>query len=721
MDEVIREGGRYYILAESSLADEETHRLKHGHTFAIFNKHGDIRPLRIENHGVYHQGTRFLSHLDLSIDNKAPLLLSSTVKENNDFLTVGLTNPELHTGTGAPIHSGTLFLNRTVFLWRGVCYERVRMANYGRAPIRFSLAFTYDADFVDIFEVRGTVRKRRGVRAAPVVGEDTVTFAYLGLDDVERRTQLRFELRPDAIDESAARYEFELEPHEQTECCFSVACDVGETPPVSRFPEAREGWRAEHRSFYQHRCNLHTSNESFNEWIEQSKSDLFMMLTRTPQGYYPYAGIPWFSTVFGRDGIFAAMHTLWLYPDIARGVLAYLAAHQATEVNAFQDCEPGKILHEQREGEMAALGEVPFGNYFGSVDATPLFVALAGQHFERTNDVEFMRRLWPHIERALEWMDRYGDVDGDGFIEYERHTESGLVHQGWKDSIDSVFHADDSDPEAPIALCEVQAYAYEAKIRAAAIADALNHADRAQALRREAQTLRNKFQEAFWCDDLKTYVLALDGLKRPCKVRASNAGQCLLFGIASDEHAAELARQLVQEPYFSGWGVRTLADGEPRFNPVSYHNGSIWPHDNALIAAGLARYGYKKEAMKILKALFEASRFFELKRMPELFCGFRRRQGEGPTLYPVACHPQTWAATSVYYILQACLGLTFDIPNRRVIFNNPALPDFLRHVTVENFQVTDAIVDLTLNRHPNDVSFNVTRKTRDDLEIVIIK
>jgi glycogen debranching enzyme len=393
---------------------------------------------------------------------------------------------------------------------------------------------------------------------------------------------------------------------------------------------------------------------------------------------------------------------------------------QAVAAIPEQDAEPGKILHETRNGEMAVLGEMPFGRYYGSVDATPLFVLLAGAYFERTADRPFASALWPHVEAAIGWIDRDGDRDGDGFVEYERRTAVGLIHQGWKDSDDAVTHADGTPASGPIALCEVQAYVYAARLAGAVLARALALPDRAEELERQARRLRERFEAAFWCEDLGTYALALDGDKRPCRVRTSNAGQCLFGGIATPDRAARVARGMISPDLFSGWGIRTLAASEVRYNPMAYHNGSVWPHDNSLIAYGAARYGLPELAVRVLDGMLAAGAYFDLNRMPELFCGFDREAGEGPTPYPVACAPQAWAAGSVLLLLQACLGLGVSGIERQVWFQRPRLPSFLPEVRVTNLIVAGVTLDLLLVRHRDDVGVTVLRRD-GDLSVVVAK
>ena len=709
------------IVASSSLTEEHVEVLKQGGTFGLFDRYGDIHSLRTGSQGLYHEGTRFLSRFELTMNGERPLLLSSTVKEDNILLNVDLMNPDMTHERQVEVTRGALHLSRTRFMWQGLCFERLRIHNYSLLPIPVRLSISVDADFADLFEVRGTKRNRRGRRLETVTSKDGISLGYEGLDRVDRWVTVRCAPAPTTVHPGEILCDTLLPAGEVVQWEITISCDIGRRSrgdlSYDRALVAVE--RALHSAKAED-CLIVTSNERFNVWLNRSLADLHMMVTDTPDGPYPYAGVPWFSTPFGRDGIITAFEFLWVNPTIARGVLAFLAATQARKVIPEQDAEIGKILHETRKGEMAALNEIPYGRYYGSVDATPLFVMLAGAYYERTGDQAFIAQIWPNIERALQWIDHAGDLDGDGFVEYSRRSKDGLVHQGWKDSQDAVFHADGRSAEGPIALCEVQGYVFAAKRGAAQLALLLGHTDQASRLLKEAARLRAQFERSFWCNDLSSYALALDGSKQLCRVKTSNAGHCLWTGIADYKHGMRTAKTLVGGDMFNGWGVRTVAASEDRYNPMAYHNGSVWPHDNALIAAGMASYGFKQGALKILSGLFEASQFLELHRLPELFCGFSRRSGEGPTLYPVACSPQTWSSVAVFLLLQSCLGLRIDAPHACLTFSQPVLPPFLKHIEIKNLRIGDATVDLSLEGHAKDVGINILRR-EGRAEIVVTK
>lgn len=712
MIQKIRFGDQWYILAAASPADERRRVLKYNETFALFDRFGDIQPMGLGEEGLYYADTCFLSHLELLIDGVRPMFLNSTVREDNGLFVIELMNPDLHPEGQDPIPKGIIHLFRAKLLHDNACYEHIRVTNFGLERIETRLSLLFGADFKDIFEVRGYHRSQRGHDQKPEVKESEVVLGYRGLDDTVRRARIRFDPAPQHVAAERADFDIRLDPKQEAHVYVAIGCEQGKNASVrlTDYFDAFSRTNKEMLPRLQNRCRIVSSNPLFNSWVHRSTADLVMLTSSLPEGDYPYAGLPWYSTTFGRDGILTAWEYLMVDPGLAKGVLAFLAATQATEHDPVRDAEPGKILHEARKGELAELGEIPFRRYYGTVDATPLFVGLAGAYYHRTGDLDFIRSIWGNIRDALRWIDEYGDRDGDGFVEYARYTESGLAQQGWKDSHDSIFHADGRMADAPIALCEVQGYVYDAKLQAAHLARLLGDGDLAQSLEQAARELKKKFNDVFWCKDLGMYALALDGKKQPCAVGSSNAGHALWSGIADEGKAAKVAERLLDKDFFCGWGVRTIREKEVRYNPMAYHNGSVWPHDNALIAAGMARYGMTEAAMKIFDGMRDVSLYMDQHRMPELFCGFEKRPDEGPTLYPVACSPQAWAAACVFYLLQACLGLSFDLARREIRFKNPQLPAFLDTVELLNLEVGDAMVDLRIQRYPHNVGINIVRK-----------
>ncbi|MBB3593940.1 glycogen debranching enzyme [Rhizobium sp. BK529] len=707
---------QFFIPAAASLQERRPRTLKHGDTFAVFDHNGDVLSGPGSPEGLFHLDTRYLSHLYLTINGKRPMLLSSTLRDDNATLRCDLTNPDHFDDKGKlTLGHDLIHLRRSRFLWNARCYERLTVSNYDDRPQHVRIEIGFGADFADLFEVRGTVRARRGRHLPAVVEQDAVLLSYIGLDKRKRSTRLSFDPQPDQLGSDHVVYDLHLAPQETRPLFIEIGCDqtVTQRPGYRSFFIGLRDARRALRALSSRAASIATSNGIFNEAARRSIADLYMLMTEKPEGPYPYAGIPWFSTVFGRDAIITALETLWLDPEIARGVLGHLAINQATDVDPSSDSEPGKILHEVRAGEMAELGEVPFRRYYGSIDSTPLFVMLAGEYLHRTGDLATIERLLPHIEAALTWIDEYGDRDGDGFVEYGRLTEEGLVNQAWKDSHDSIFHADGALAKGPIAIAEVQAYVYGAWQAAADIFRRLNRAERSASLLVRAEGLRRAFDAAFFDEELGTYVLALDGNKRPCRTRSSNAGHALFAGIAFPERAKQVARTLMSAPSFCGWGIRTIASTEARYNPMSYHNGSVWPHDNAMIAKGLARYGYRSDAARIFEGLFAASTYIDLQRLPELFCGFARQRAQGPTFYPVACAPQAWAAAAPLSLLQSCLGLDFDPDALRISFNEPRLPSFLDEVLLRDLSIGNGSADVAVRRSGRHVMVDVVERRGD--------
>jgi glycogen debranching enzyme len=706
-DDVLTIGQEYYIRATSPLADTRTRVLKYGETFAVFNLYGDIESVGTMQFGLFHMETRHLSRLAFYLGGRKPLLLSSTIREDNSLLTLDATNLDTQIEENHHLPQGVIHVFRSASLSKSVCHGQFRFQNYGTMAHPVLITFLFDADFADIFQVRGTTRRKTGRRLEDRIEEQSLVLGYEGLDGVLRHTRISFSSPPKSMSNREVAFERELSPDEEWNLSLTVLCERSQSKPqtLSLAPTV------EPNNGPVFLTRLATSNKRCNSWLARCQADLLMLIDGNPEGNYPYAGVPWFSTVFGRDGIITALECLWIAPAIARGVLSYLAKTQAKEEHPAQDAEPGKIIHEIRHGEMAATGEVPFGEYYGSVDSTPLFLMLAGAYFQRTNDLEFIKGIWPEIQAALRWIDTYADADHDGFYEYHKRSDKGLVQQGWKDSYDSIFHRDGQLAEPPIALCEMQGYVYAAKLSVASICEYIGDQKLCTSLMNEAFELKNRFDQAFWNDELKTYVIALDGKKAQCQIRTSNAGHALFTRIAASSKARMVSETLMDGASYSGWGIRTVAAREPRYNPMSYHNGSVWPHDNALIGAGLAYYGQQHLAARLLTGMFEAARHVDLNRLPELFCGFHRRpDGTGPTLYPVACSPQAWAAACPYLLLRACLGFQIRAEERLVQFDNPHLPSFLAELNIEGLAVNDARLDLRIQRHEKGCAVDVLRK-----------
>jgi len=682
---------------------ERTLVLRHEDTLGLFNEIGDIDAEARSEAGLYRAGVRHLSRLTLTIASFRPLLLAATPRDDNVLLTVSLTNPDVRgEGGRVVLPRGTLLIRRSRFLWNGVFHEMIRVRNFSLSTVAVELAVRFGSDFENIVDVRAQRRVDAARARFERVEEDSVTQGCLGPDDITRETIVDCHTAPEGISPDSLRYRLQIGSRGEKTITFAIGCrSANQAVQIANFTRSLAAAEEQARNDGRSGGQVQSSDGLFNAWVRRSTADIGMMLTSTPQGRVPAAGLPWLDAIFGRDAIITALQTLWLWPEIARDVLRHLAATQAISSATGYGAEPGKILNEARGGT--------FMPDYRGVDTTPLFILLAGAYYSRTADIELVTELWPSIDAALRWIDVYGDVDGDGFIE-TRPRGATPQHHGWKSAPDAAFHADGRLAAGPLALCEVQGYVYAARLGAARIARSLGDTPRAIALVEGAQALQARFNAAFWCKDIETYASALDGDKQPCRVRTSNPGHCLYTGIAHAEHARQVIAGLGDEHLFSGWGVRTVAENELRYNPMSYHNGSVWPHDNALLAAGAARYDDKAFALRILTAQFEAASHFDLMRLPELLCGFRRRGREAPLHFPVACSPQSGSAGAAFLLLQSVLGISIDALDRQIVLAHPVVPDDFDEISVKSLTVGDASVDFTVRRHGGSVSVSVERR-----------
>lgn len=708
--EMIQTGDVFHTSPESVNSNEESFVFNHSNTFGLFDRMGNILPQGKMVQGIYHNGTRFISKLVLLINGEKPLLLSSSIKEDNDTFSIDLANPCVE---GCNIPETSIHISRNQFVREGVFYEEISCVNYSEEACQFDLCLGFNSDFKDIFEIRGVRRDVPVNKVQYSATGNSCSMTYEALDNITRQTVIDFTTSTEFIlKNSKATFYISLLPGKPEIIRYSISMLIGdEKTSATDYLSAKESIQKELDTSRSVFANINTSNEHFSHWIKRSKADLLSLLATTAGGVkYPYAGVPWYNTTFGRDGIITAMETLWLAPDISKNVLLYLAAKQATELIPAKDAEPGKILHEARSGEMANTGEIPFKEYYGTIDATPLYVMLAGMYYERTGDIELLKQIWPNLKAALNWINEYGDLDGDGFVEYRHKAKNGLTNQGWKDSFDSVMHEDGTLAKPPIALCEVQGYVYGAKKYALKLAKVIGEDALSEQLFKEAETLKRNFNDKFWDESLGCFVMALDGDKRPCKVISSNPGHCLFTKIVDEDKARKLADSLLGPEMFSGWGIRTLSSRERKFNPMSYHNGSVWPHDNALIAYGLSLYGFQEHVLKIMQAMFEASSFINLQRLPELYCGFERRSSEGPTAYPVACSPQAWSVAVVFMLMQACFKIEINAVEKTILFNKPRLPDYLEFIYLDSLMIDGQSCNLHMKRIYNDVAFYLLQK-----------
>jgi len=695
------------VLAE---AREELLALKSGAMFVCSRPDGDIRPGHASGEGLYIEDTRHLSELRLTVGGAPPVPLSS-VMESGHYAVINATNPVLHPAVGVSVAQETLNVRRTVLIADRLFY-RVRVRNFASKPVVTIAEVSLAADFADLFEVRGLERTTEGRVLEPTHDEARVRFAYVAADGEHRETLVELEPSPARVRVDGGRvhvaWNVRLDVRESISLWITVTPSgqgAGEAEPTAARAAAR--LESSHAGWVEACAQVTTDNEVFDRLIDASVRDLHALMMPVGADQLPAGGIPWYVAPFGRDSLLSSCESLMINPEVARGTLLVLAGLQAQSDEGWRDAEPGKILHELRAGELARTGHIPHTPYYGTVDATPLFLMVAGGYYRWTLDLDTMARLRPALDAALRWIDQWGDRDGDGFVEYERRAPAGLINHGWKDSHDSIVHADGSIADGPIALVEVQGYVYEAKLRMADVYDALGDASQANELRTQAAALRAAFNEAFWDSDEGFFVLALDGRKAQVRSVTSNPAHCLYCGIVDDDKASLVAERLMAADMFSGWGIRTLSGSSPAYNPMSYHNGSIWPHDNAIAAAGLKRYGFDAATNRIAAGLFDVASGARDFRLPELFCGFQRDGSRAIVAYPVACIPQAWAATAPFMMLQAMLGISAHAPNNRLTVDRPRLPDWLGAVEIRGIRVGNSNVSIAFRQTGPSTGFSL--------------
>jgi glycogen debranching enzyme len=693
----------------ASIADAVV--IKNKHIYFLAKPDGSVPQGNNHGYGLYYRDSRYLNTYEMKIfDAELNVLVSNSSKGFRGVFE--LTNPEIMIEDGKHLRRDEIGVTweRVIEEENPALHDLITIKNYEMEDVEFRLSLTFYAQFEAVFAIRGLMPIQPGELKPPKWEDGAIHFAYAGADDIYRHLGVYFSREPDEREECTTHFNIKLRPKEEEKLAISLIITNGKNaeeirekkksqPEIHKIQKMLEkppvDWRSEG-------TDISSNSLLLNNLIDRSMLDLFMMKDEMNGKRFFAAGVPWFVTLFGRDSIIIAMQLLMYNPEIAAETLQLLASYQGEEVNEWRDEQPGKILHELREGELATIGEIPHTPYYGTVDATPLFLVLIAQHAAWTGDMSLFHELRENIERALEWIDEFGDLNKDGYIEYESLSGKGLVNQGWKDTGDAVLNADGSLASPPISLVEVQAYVYMAKMHIADLFERDGAKDRAAELRREAEELKERFNRDFWMDELGTYILGFQKDQKPVAVVSSNPGHTLWAGIADEEKGEKTAHRLMEKDMFSGWGIRTLSEKEFPYNPIGYHLGTVWPHDNGIIGAGFRRYGFDEYAHKIFNGLKEAAIGFEDYRLPELFGGFPKEQYQVPVQFPIACHPQSWAAGSIIFMLESYLGLHPEAFDKRLRIDKPMLPDFIDRLTLRNLKVGEARVDLSFSRGRED-------------------
>ena len=672
-----------------------------GKTFLSTTLSGDIMPPGAPDVGFFHDDTRFLSRLELRVGGYRTVVLSSSTEQT--FVSqIEMTTGQTTLRETYEIPENTVHIRREQLLGSETFYDHLTFENFHLHDVELIIEMAYEADFMDVFQVRGVSRERSGHYYKPVVHRDSIIFHYCGLDRVARDTVVRFSPEPEVVDGTTVRWRLNLPPFKRFQLQCTVVPHVEGKQGRAGRPDFGQQLRFRREAFAEwesRSTHFNSSNGIFDHMVGTSKGDFHALQMPEGDGHVIAAGIPWFATMFGRDSIISAYQSLLLSAQLATETLRVLAHYQGKEFDDWRDEEPGKILHEFRDGEMTRANEVPFSPYYGSVDSTPLWLILLSETYNWTADEQLVRDMLPHAYRALEWLERYGDLDGDGFVEYKRRSPRGLTNQGWKDSWDAILHRDGEVAKAPIALCEVQGYVYEAKYRTASLLRAFGDTQTADKLKKEAVEMAKRFEKAFWMPSRGFYALALDGEKRQVQVISSNPGHLLFTRMLAQERTRTLCHRFMEPDIFSGWGLRTLSQEERVYNPLSYHRGSVWPHDNSIVAHGMALCEFREPANHIFSTLFQAALDFRDYRLPELFCGLERREYDEPVKYPVSCSPQAWASGAVFLLLSSVLGIRPSAPRKELNIVSPTLPPFLDQLNIRNMRIGGSRVDLDFTRN----------------------
>lgn len=687
--------------------------------------------------GLFCRDTRFLSRLELQIEGQSPILLSSTAQRGFALSTL-CANPYLERKiVDESIPAETIGIQRDIVLQGGL-FEELTLTNYSSRPVTFGLSLSFAADFADLFEIRGRIRKKTGMmmrqvgsqtksiqfKASDSHAQETgeLILAYQGTDQILMESQIQFyRRRPDQFNGYTALWNLSLQPHQTEVLGYRLKPCIAAQPASSvslpaTLSQAAAAETIEEQEWRDRVTLIQTDNRPLNQMIDRAVQDIYLLGQTFGEAKVLSAGIPWFSTLFGRDSIIAAMQTLILEPDIARQTLQVLAKYQGQTTDDWREEEPGKILHELRLGEMARCGEVPHTPYYGTVDATPLWLMLYADYYNWTGDRALLDQLWENALAAMDWIDH--SCQATGYLSYARKSTGGLQNQGWKDSGDCIVDAQGHLAEGAITLSEVQGYVYAAKMRLSYLARVKQQYDLAQHWENDAQVLKERFSKDFWLSEQGYIALALDGEGRASDSITSNPGHCLGLGILSPEQSHSVAERLQAADMFNGWGIRTLSSQSPAYNPMGYHVGSVWPHDNGMIAVGLRSLGYTSQALEVAQGILDMTVQQPYQRPPELFCGFERRPESSPVRYPVACSPQAWATGTIFQLLQAIVNLVPDAANNCLRVVHPTLPESVHYISLEKLRVGNTVLDLEFERSNGATACRVTRK-RGNLQVVI--